>query len=63
MYIKPAPGIQTRDPVTLTLLPEEGMEVSDYDIFWNQRVDQGDVIKVSPPVSAGAQLTNRSAVE
>lgn len=43
MKIYPTPGLQTRDPVTKQLLPQEGMEVSDGDLFYAQRLRDGDV--------------------
>jgi hypothetical protein len=45
MKVKPAPGRAVRDPRTMALLPPEGREVKDSDIFWVRRLRDGDVIK------------------
>jgi hypothetical protein len=52
MFIKPVLGRLVRDPVTKTHLPPEGREVSDHDLFWRRRLDDGDVVVVSAPLSA-----------
>jgi hypothetical protein len=49
MKIIPAPGRMTRDPHTMALLPPEGREVKDGDVFWLRRLRDGDVIKEPPP--------------
>lgn len=43
MRVKPATGRAVRDPKTLILLPEDGREVPDNDLFWQRRVRDGDV--------------------
>lgn len=63
MFVKPAPGVLLRDPVTkqllsaapveglnkpVTVVPEMGMEVSDFDGFWLRRIRDKDVVKVEP---------------
>jgi hypothetical protein len=44
MKVVPAPGRAVRDPHTMILLPPEGREVKDSDVFWRRRVRDGDVI-------------------
>jgi hypothetical protein len=48
MRIKPAPGLSVRDPVTKQLLPADGIEVPDGDIFWTRCLNDGDVVLVTP---------------
>ncbi|MFZ1871726.1 MAG: DUF2635 domain-containing protein [Chania sp.] len=50
MFVKPKLGRAVRDPVRGTFLPEFGAEVPN-DIFWNRRLQDGDVEK-SPPEEA-----------
>jgi hypothetical protein len=42
----PAPGRKVRNPVTRRHIPEEGIEVSESDIFWCRRLIAGDVVLV-----------------
>jgi hypothetical protein len=64
MFVKPAPGVLLRDPVTKHLLsaepvegvktlvlPEEGMKVSDFDRYWLRRIRDKDAVKVDPAPS------------
>ncbi|WP_250865665.1 DUF2635 domain-containing protein [Caballeronia sp. INSB1] len=44
MIVKPAPGLLVRHPVTKQLLPDEGIEVPDGDIFWTRVLNDGDVV-------------------
>lgn len=45
MKVKPAPGMTVRDPhPPYAILPPEGREVPDHDVFWNRRVRDGDVV-------------------
>lgn len=80
MFVKPAPGVLLRDPVTkqllsaapveglkkpVTIVPVEGMEVSDFDGYWLRRIRDKDAVKVEPPASpikAGAPGTNSAAL-
>lgn len=60
MFVKPAPRpahlrapgqpayLIVRDPMTGEMLPEDGREVPDHDLYWRQRLTQGDVIRVAP---------------
>lgn len=52
MFVKPGPNpdkpsslLKVRVPRTHTLLPDEGAEVPE-DMFWLQRLSQGDVVLV-----------------
>jgi hypothetical protein len=47
MKVKPAPGCAVRDPVSMQMLPEDGREVPDDDLYWVRRVRDGDVIVVT----------------
>lgn len=60
MFVKPAPGVLLRDPVTKQLLsaapvagvvtvvvPDEGMEVGDHDLYWARRVRDRDAVRVT----------------
>ncbi|ACC71058.1 DUF2635 domain-containing protein [Paraburkholderia phymatum] len=51
MRIKPAPGLSVRDPVTKQLLPADGIEVPDGDIFWTRCLNDRDVVLVDEPAS------------
>lgn len=44
MLVKPAPGRAVRDPHTMSLLPDDGREVPDDDLFWVRRLRDGDVV-------------------
>lgn len=46
MFVKPAPGLLVRDPVSLRFLPPEGKEVKP-STYWVRRVACGDVLVVS----------------
>lgn len=51
MKVKPAPGMTLRDPETYAIVPEEGIEVDDSDLYWFRRLADGDAVKVdeAPP--------------
>ena len=53
MFIKPAPGMLIRHPVTRDLLPESGMDVDDNDRYFLRRLRDGDVVQVATAVKAG----------
>ena len=46
MRIKPAAGLSVRDPVTKKIIPEEGFEVPEFDMYWTARLRDGDVVPV-----------------
>ncbi|QGZ56751.1 DUF2635 domain-containing protein [Paraburkholderia acidiphila] len=68
MYVKPAPGLMLRDPVTkqllsaapvegikTTVVPSGGLQVDDNDMYWRRRLRDGDAVRVpSTPVAAAA---------
>lgn len=49
MFVKPAPGVKVRDPISRVHLPESGKEVPDSS-YWVRCLRRGDVVVVSPPV-------------
>lgn len=70
MYVKPAPGILLRDPVTkqllsaapvegvrTTVVPAEGMPVDDNDMYWRRRLRDGDAVRVTAPQLSAAQTS------
>lgn len=52
MRVKPAPGLKVRDPATMQLVPEDGIEVPETDLYWHRRLRDGDVIAVPNPETA-----------
>lgn len=44
MFVKPAPGLKIRDPEMKDLIPDEGRNVSDDDLYWHRRLRDGDVV-------------------
>jgi hypothetical protein len=48
MFVKPAPGLKVRDPVSRLHLPLGGAEVPNTS-FWIRRLQCGDVIEAKPP--------------
>lgn len=48
MIVKPAPGMQVRDPRSRLHIPEIGVEVSAADTYWARRLADGDVVEVKP---------------
>lgn len=55
MRVKPAPGLQVRNPADKQLLPPEGIDVPDDSILWTKLLNAGDVVLVSvQPVAAVA---------
>lgn len=54
MFIKPAPGLVVRDPVSRLPLPESGREVPDTDTYWYRRIADGDVVISEPPSAPAA---------
>lgn len=55
MKIVPKAGLKIRDPHTLQVLPEDGKEVPDHDLFWHRLINDGDVTVVSTPEHEGDQ--------
>jgi len=54
MRVKPAPGLSVRDPATKQLLPPEGIDVPDGDIFWTRCLNDKDVVLVGADETASA---------
>jgi hypothetical protein len=54
MRVKPAPGLQVRNPADKQLLPPEGIDVPDESILWTKILNDGDVVLV-PAKSAPAK--------
>ncbi|WP_070106490.1 DUF2635 domain-containing protein [Burkholderia plantarii] len=52
MRVKPAPGLQVRDPFTKKLLPADGIDVPDDSPVWNRILNDGDVVLVAPAKAA-----------
>lgn len=55
MRIKPAPGLSVRNPADKQLLPPEGIDVPDGDIFWTKVLNDGDVVLASGAKGAPAK--------
>lgn len=66
MYVKPAPGLLLRDPVTkqllsaapvegvkTTIVPDEGLLVDDNDLYWRRRLRDGDAVRAAAAPPAG----------
>jgi hypothetical protein len=54
MLVKPAPGLKIRDPELKDLLPEEGREVSNDNMYWHRRLRDGDVVLGNQQAAADA---------
>ncbi|WP_186183314.1 DUF2635 domain-containing protein [Burkholderia gladioli] len=52
MRVKPAPGLQVRDPFTKKLLAADGIEVPGDSPVWNRILNDGDVVRVEQPAAA-----------
>jgi len=48
MYVKPSPGLRVYDPERKQFMPDEGMSVSDTDLYWARRLRDNDVEKATP---------------
>ncbi|VWC79023.1 hypothetical protein BLA17378_03784 [Burkholderia aenigmatica] len=62
MRVKPAPGLQVRDPHTKKLLPADGIEVPDDSPVWNRILNDRDVVRVEQAETA-LQALDRAATE
>ncbi|VWD12209.1 hypothetical protein BLA18628_03282 [Burkholderia aenigmatica] len=62
MRVKPAPGLQVRDPHTKKLLPADGIEVPDDSPVWNRILNDRDVVRVEQAETALRAL-DRAATE
>lgn len=43
MKVRPKPGMIVRHPRTHAVIPEDGINVDDTDIYWARRIRQEDV--------------------
>lgn len=55
MFVKPAPDpnrpgevLIVRDPQTMVPIPAKGRYLPDTDLYWHQRLLQGDIIPAEP---------------
>jgi hypothetical protein len=55
MRVKPAPGLNVRNPETKQLLPAEGIDVPDDSILWTKIFNDGDVVLVPVAAPKGAE--------
>lgn len=46
MFVKPREGLKVRHPATRQHIPDEGIEVSETDIYWTRRLIDGDVVRM-----------------
>lgn len=67
MHVYPRAGVRVRDPVHKDLLPEDGREVSDHDLYWQRRIADGDVTTTAPaspaPAPAASFLTRSRSTD
>lgn len=49
MFVRPAPGLKVRDPVSYLHIPEGGKEVPESS-YWVRRLRSGDVVQISDSV-------------
>jgi hypothetical protein len=54
LFIKPAPGIIVRDPVTREPLAAEG-ESKPRNPHWLRRLKDGDVVEAKPETTTGSK--------
>lgn len=50
IFVKAAPGMRIKDPITLHLLSEQG-EYKPHSTFWARRLMDGDVVQCEPPAA------------
>lgn len=55
MFVKPAPGLSVRDPISKRHLPAEGRDVPE-SIFWLRRLAGGDVVLAESPMLQPVQI-------
>ncbi len=48
MFVKPAPGIKVRDPISRIHIPETGKEVPESS-YWIRALANKDVVACAPP--------------
>lgn len=60
MKVYPVPGRAVRDPVTKHVLAEDGLEVSEHDIFWARRIRDEDVTTTAPEKAVTTETQNEA---
>lgn len=60
MFVKPAPGLKVRDPISRLHLPETGKEVPE-STYWMRRLAAKDVVPAKALKSAPATAAPASA--
>jgi hypothetical protein len=60
MKVYPVPGRAVRDPVTKHVLTEDGLEVSEHDIFWARRIRDEDVTTTAPAKAAATETKDEA---
>ena len=48
MRVKPAPGLQVRDPATLELIPAEGVDFDPTNLIHVRLFNDGDLVDANP---------------
>lgn len=49
MKVVPGEGRQVRDPLNHALVPPEGREVNEHDMYWARRLRDGDIVPAPDP--------------
>ena len=63
MLVKPAHGRAIRDPGTMKLVPDEGLEVDPQDFFWLRALADRDLVEAEPAASAENHLPPESELD
>lgn len=61
MFVKPAPGIRVRDPLTKLHIPDAGTEVPE-ESYWLRRLRSGDVVLASPALPASPPVLSQEPI-
>lgn len=48
-FVKPAPGLQVRDPATLALIPADGLPYDETNLDHVRLLNAGDLVATDPP--------------
>jgi hypothetical protein len=51
MKVVPAEGRAVRDPTSGALVPPEGRDVNEHNLYWARRLRDGDVVPADPPAT------------
>lgn len=57
MKVIPGPGKSVRDPSSLALVPPDGRDVNELDMYWARRLRDGDVIPADQAPNPDAPAT------